>query len=305
MSAWWPASLVLLALAWVVGCSEGDVSAEPSYVAEIEAWQKERLGRLTAENGWLTLVGLYWLAEGDNRFGSDPGSTVVLTGEGIPPLVGILAVDGPVVHLVPAEGVALTVNGEPASPRVLRDDAESDPDVLGLGRLSFHLIRRGSKLGVRVKDPEAPTRTGFRGLEYFPIDPRYRVEARLDRYPEPKKVQIQTVLGTVEDRESPGRLAFTVRGRALSLEPLLEGTDGTTLFVILQDETSGRETYGAGRYLYTTLSEDRAILDFNKAYNPPCAFTRFATCPLPPRDNRMAIPIRAGEKTYDKHHSGH
>ena len=168
MSAW-SASLLLVAVAWMLGCADWGASADPSYVAEIESWQKERTARLTAEDGWLTLVGLSWLGEGDNRFGSDPGSAVVLTGAGVPPLAGILAVEGVVVHLVPAEGVALTVNGEPATERVLRDDLDSDPDVLGLGRLSFHVIRRGDRLGVRVKDPEAPTRAGFRGLEYFPI----------------------------------------------------------------------------------------------------------------------------------------
>jgi uncharacterized protein len=286
----------LLGLVCMAGCS--GPAADPSYLAEIESWRKERAGRLTAEDGWLTLVGLHWLSEGDNRFGSDPSNEVVLAGEGVPSLAGIFAVQGTTVHLIPAEGVPLSVNGVPAGERTLRDDSASDPDLLRLGPLSFLLISRGDKIGVRVKDPGSPTRTAFRGLEYFPIDPRYRVEARLERYAEPKKMQVQTVLGTVEEQVAPGRLAFTLLGRSLTLEPFLEGDDGKTLFVIFRDETAGKETYGAGRYLYATLSEDRATLDFNKAYNPPCAFTHYATCPVPPPENRLAIPIRAGEKAY-------
>jgi len=287
-----------LAPVWLVLIS---CAPDSGYITEIEAWQKERAEKLQAEDGWLALVGLHWLADGDNRFGSDPENPVRLEGDGIPPLAGILALEGATVHLVPAEGVALTVNGEPASVRILRDDLEGTPDVLRLGRLVFHVIRRGDRLGVRVKDPEAPTRTGFRGLTYYPIDPRYRVEARLDRYAAPKPIQIQSVIGTAEDRVSPGRLEFELDGTSMSLEPLNEGTDGVTLFVIFQDRTSGRETYGAGRYLYATLDGDRALLDFNKAYNPPCAFTPFATCPLPPRGNRLAVAVRAGERAYAEH----
>ncbi len=289
-----------LTLGCLVGCA-GEKAPDTSYLQEIEAWQKDRAEKLQAEDGWLSLVGLHWLAEGDQPFGSDPEYAIRFEAEGIPPLAGLFSVQGTEVRLIPAEDAALTVNGEPAAFRVLRDDSEDSPDLLRLGRFTFHVIRRGNRVGVRVKDPEAPTRLGFRGLTYYPADPVYRVEARLERYPEPKQIEISSAIGTTEEMESPGRLAFRLSGISLSLEPLIEGDDQSTLFIIFQDATSGRETYGAGRYLYAQLDGDRATLDFNKAYNPPCAFTPHATCPLPPRGNRLDLSVRAGEKSYGDH----
>jgi len=292
---------VYVALTLVLAGCAGEPAPAPVYIDEIKAWQRERSERLRAEDGWLSLVGLHWLDEGDTAFGSDPASPIRLDAEGIPPLAGLFSVRGTEVRLIPAADVQLTINGEPVVDGVLRDDSAGSPDLIRLGRLLFHVIRRGDRVGVRVKDPEGAARVGFRGLEYYPTDPGYRVEARLERYAEPKRIEISTVLSTTEERESPGRLEFRLRGEALSLEPLLEGDGGSTLFIIFQDATSGRETYGAGRYLYATASGDRVVLDFNKAYNPPCAFTPYATCPLPPRGNRLKLPVQAGERAYAGH----
>jgi hypothetical protein len=205
------------------------------------------------------------------------------------------------VRFEPAAEVEVTVDGESPPDRALREDITGDPDVVELGRLRMHLIRRGDRIGLRVKDPQSPTRTGFRGLDYYPIDPEFRVVARFAPHPRPEPVEVPTVAGTTAEMLIPGRLIFELDGQSLSLDPLVESPEERELFLIFRDETSGRETYGAGRYLYATLEDGRAVVDFNRAYNPPCAFSPYATCPLPPRSNRLSVAIRAGEKAYGSH----
>jgi uncharacterized protein (DUF1684 family) len=164
--------------------------------------------------------------------------------------------------------------------------------------MRLHVIRRGSRHAVRVKDPQSPARQGFRGLAYYPIDPAWRVRARFERFDAPREVTIADVQGGTTTLRAPGRLVFTLDGTERALTPLLEDAQDTELWLIWRDETNDRETYGAGRYLYATLEGDGAVVDFNKAYNPPCAFTAHATCPLPPRENRLDLRIEAGEKRY-------
>jgi len=271
------------------------------YVKEIEEYRRDREARLRAPDGWLTLVGLFWLQPGANAFGSESGLPIVLPNG--PARAGSLVLEGETVRLEPATGVTMTVRGKDVTAeRVLADDTEDDPDILRLGRLSLYVIRRGDRLGVRVKDPESPVRVGFEGLEYYPIDPAYRVRARFEPYPEPKAVDAATTAGVVERMYIPGRLVFSLAGGQRTLEPFVYHPGETSLFIVFRDETSGTETYGAGRFLYSTLEGDgTAVVDFNRAYNPPCAFTSFATCPLPPRSNRMNTEVRAGEKLYGAH----
>jgi len=276
-------------------------AATAEYVAEIEAYRAAREQRLRADDGWLTLIGLYWLEPGENRFGSDPENRIVLPADASPPVAGTLWLEGDAVRLTVADGATLTIDGSPVDNRILADDSDGAADVLGLGRLRFHVIRRDGRLGVRVKDPDSPARRGFRGLDYFPIDPRYRVLATFVPFAEPREVTIQTVLGTTTTMRAPGTAEFSLAGTSLSMMPVVEGPDENQLFFIFRDQTSGRETYGAGRFLYATLEGNRLWLDFNKAYNPPCAFTPFATCPLPPMENRLPLPVEAGEKDYGGH----
>ncbi len=281
-----------------ISCSRGPRPLTPSEKADLESWRAERLARLTAEDGWLTLIGLHWLTPGAHRFGSSEACEVVLPDPAVPPVAGevVLGADGTLLlrSLVPG---AVTVNGLAVDSSPLKDDSGGSPDVVKTGRISFYVIRRGDRLGLRIKDPEAATRKGFQGLEYFPPDGRYRVVAHLERYPHPRTVKISTVIGTQEELLAPGVLRFRLLGRELSLVPLVEHPDDRELFLIFRDATSGASTYGAGRFLSARLEADgTAVVDFNRAYNPPCAFTPFATCPLPPPENVLPIPIEAGEK---------
>jgi hypothetical protein len=275
--------------------------ADDGYVDEIRKYRESRLERLQAPEGWLSLIGLFWLEQGENGFGSATDQAIVLPSDAAPPIAGSLRLSGTEIRLIVAEDVEITLDGQPVRDRVLADDHDGKPDVLHLGRLSLYVIRRADRFALRVKDPEAESRKRFEGLEYYPVDPAYRVEARFEPLEKPKKLKIPTMVGTIEEMLVPGKLVFSLEGESFSLEPLVSEPGETKLFIIFKDETSGTETYGAGRYLYATLEDGRAVVDFNKAYNPPCAFTAFATCPLAPRGNKLAIAVRAGEKRYGDH----
>ena len=204
---------------------------------------------------------------------------------------------------------AMTIDGKPvAVPVELKDDADATPTVVHVGSLTFLFIKRADKNGeryaLRVKDPNADARKNFKGLDYFPADAKYRVEARFEPYNPPKKVAITNVLGMVSDETSPGVLVFNLDGKEYRIEPILEQGE-KDLFLIFRDGTSGHETYGAARYLYAHPAgkDGKTIVDFNHAYNPPCAFTPYATCPLPPPQNRLPIRIEAGEKKYAGGHA--
>jgi uncharacterized protein (DUF1684 family) len=295
------AALLLVAAA----CTENVPAPDPAYVAEVEAWRAQRLERLAAVDGWLTVVGLHWIAPGVNRFGADPSSEIPLNAPGIPALAGTVELldDGSVVART-APGATVMINGGPLVETVLHSDAQAEPDVLGVERLSFFIIDRGGRLGARVKDPEAPARSGFAGIEHFPIDPRCRVTARLEPYPEPRKVPVPTVLGTPTTMLAPGVLRFTLHGEELSLEPYLNAVDDPEYFLIFRDRTSGNSTYGGGRFLDAAAAgaDGATVIDFNLAYSPPCAFTPHATCPLPPPQNSLRVSIEAGEKFSEAAH---
>jgi uncharacterized protein (DUF1684 family) len=284
-------------------CGGGAPDVDPVYRAEIEAAWAEREARLTADDGWLTVVGLFWLDPGPNIVGSAEDVAVRLP-DG-PALVGSLHLgeDG-VVTLLPSPDAGLTVNDEPAVERALATDASGAPDTLRAGRVLFYLIERDDGIGVRVKDPEAKTRREFFGIEHFPVTEAFRVTATLERYPELKEVEIPTVTGTPSVMHAPGLLRFTIDGTECSLEPYVSGPEDRSLFLIFRDATSGDTTYGAGRFLYAELDvgSDDVILDFNLAINPPCAYTHFATCPLPTPENTVFVPISAGEKYAGDHH---
>jgi hypothetical protein len=186
----------------------------------------------------------------------------------------------------------------------MRPDVAGAPDVLEMGTLSMNVIKRGDKYGIRLKDKNSAVRRGFLGLKWFDVKEDYRVEARFVSYPQPKPVKVPNVLGQSESMPSPGYAEFTLNGKAVKLDGVMEDPQAEQLFFILRDQTSGKETYGAGRFLYADLPKGgKVVLDFNKAYNPPCAFTPFATCPLPPPQNWMPVRVEAGEMAYGK--AGH
>lgn len=271
-----------------------------AHAREVAEWQAARHAELASEGGWLTLVGLFWLEEGESSFGSGAANRIRLPAGKAPETAGTLRLEGGRVRLEAAPDSGLTHEGAPATSLELRSDADGQPTVLQLGTLTLTLIKRGGKLALRVRDKEHPDRASFRGLEFFPVRPEWRVEARLERFDPPRSVPIVNVLGMEEAQASPGALVFDAGGRTLRLDALSEGDK---LFIIFADETSGRETYGAGRYLYAAQPDasGRVVLDFNKAFSPPCAYTDFATCPLPPPQNRLALRVEAGEKYAEKH----
>ncbi|RKH52763.1 DUF1684 domain-containing protein [Corallococcus interemptor] len=269
--------------------------------AATQAWHAERLQRLTSPDGWLTLVGLTWLKEGEQTAGSAPGSAVVLPAPA-PSRAGTFVRKGDSVSFQPAPGAAFTLEGKPFTGGALKTDEKGAPDVLRLGSVNFQVIRRQDRLGVRVKDSEAAARKQFHGIPLYPASADWKVEARLVPDEKPRMLSVPTVLGYSEEMKSAGTLVFTVAGKEYRLMPVAE--DGSDeLFIIFGDETNRDATYGAGRFLEAPLpdKDGRVVLDFNRAYNPPCAFTRFATCPLPPRGNRLAVRVEAGEKRAGDH----
>jgi len=276
--------------------------AQDAYVQAVDAWHAGRVARLAAEDGWLTLIGRDWLNPGENTLGSAPGSTVLLPEGSAPAKAGLFQLEGSTVRFRAFPGSGLLLNGKPVTEAVLRSDADGKPDVLQAGRVSFYVIRRGNRFGVRLKDPENPARKAFHGVPRYPVDPAWRVEADFMAYATPQIRDIPTVLGTTEPMTSPGLLKFKVGGREVSLEPMVEDPDHPEFFLIFKDTTSTRGTYPAGRFLYAEMPKNgKVILDFNRAINPPCAFTIFATCPLPPKQNQLTVDIPAGEKNPGLH----
>jgi hypothetical protein len=255
--------------------------AANGYQAEIAEWHAKREAALQRDGGWLTVTGLFWLHEGVNPFGKDPGNRIVLS-DGTAHAGTFDLHSGKVtVHM---DGVT----------RQLKLDSD---DAAKVGRLSLFAIKRGDKYGIRLKDPESEYRREFKGIESYPAQEEYRVTARWVEAP--VEIPILNVLGQTEGNPSPGYAVFQLHGQEYRLRPILEEPEAKELFYIFRDQTSGKETYGAGRFLYSELpSGGHVVLDFNKAYNPPCAFTPYATCPLPPAENRLPVRIEAGEKKY-------
>ncbi|HEY3209355.1 MAG TPA: DUF1684 domain-containing protein [Actinomycetota bacterium] len=264
---------------------------------EILRWRENRVARLRGPDGWLAVVGLAWLQKGENSVGSAPESRVLLPRG--PGLLGGITVEGDAVVATFEADAGVTHDGAPVTTLNLQDDLKGDPTLLRLGSLTFHVIRRGDRLAVRVKDAESPSRRSFTGIDYFSIDPRWRLQARFEPYDPPRTAHVPTVVGLEESYLVPGALAFEHDAVTYRIEAFLEGGE-TDLFIIFGDLTNRSETYGGGRYMYTRPPDDRGIvvLDFNKAYNPPCVFTPFATCALPAPQNRLPIRVEAGEKLY-------
>lgn len=290
-------------VACLCGCAEPPVPAplDPDYAAELDEWKRTRDENLRRNDGWLTVVGLSWLEEGVNSLGADPASTVVFP-EGVDRHLGQIIVEGESPILEAASDSGIRHRDSEVTTLALETDASGEPTMLTLDSLSFYVIDRAGRLGVRIKDSEAPALTHFSGMDYFPVDARWRIRASFEAFEEPRTIKVPNVVGTAFEEPVPGIVSFEVDGRIFELTPI--GEQDGQFFIVFGDETNGTETYGGGRFLYTDPpSPDGTIeLDFNAAYNPPCVFTPFATCPLPPPGNRLAIEVRAGEKTYGAPH---
>ncbi|HEY8180307.1 MAG TPA: DUF1684 domain-containing protein [Candidatus Limnocylindria bacterium] len=268
------------------------------HAADVRAWRAEREQRLRSPDGWLTLAGLYWLEPGENRFGADTTNPILLTGDGIPPAAGRIMVEGDSARLEGASA-ELRIGGESAVDGPLADDRSEDPTVLELGDLRMLVIcRGGDRLALRVRDHTAPALAAFSGMDHFPIDIGWRTIGRLEPDESDEPMEIVDVTGIVTREASPGRVVFERHGRTWRLRSL-DGGDGK-LWLVFGDATNGRETYGGGRFLYSepVADDGTVVVDFNLAYNPPCVFSPYATCPLPPAENRLPLRIEAGELLY-------
>lgn len=298
---------IVMAGLLLAGCQQGpspeqlarEKSEKMKHYSEIMQWRTERIDRLTKPDGWLSLVGMHWLPKsGVTRVGSGEANGTRLTVG--PDKLGLIAVEeGNQVWLQPESGVALTVDGLPATGRTqLMPDSRGTATVVGFdgGKASFIVIDRGGKLALRVRDAGAATRVKFTGIDYFPVDKAYRYTATFTPHDAGRTIDIVNILGMVEPMMNPGTVTFTAGEKTFTLEAIDEGDH--RLFLVFADRTSGKESYAAARFLYAEYpgADGKTVVDFNKSYNPPCAFTPFSTCPMPPPENRMDMAVTAGEK---------
>jgi len=256
-------------------------------------------GQSEKETGWLTVAGLSWLKEGGNTVGAGDKFDVRLTDNFKQGKFGEIEFKDGKAILKVEKGVEAQSDGKGISgPIDLVSDEKGKPTQIQTGTQTFYLIKREERFGIRLKDSNSEARRNFKGLHWFPVDESYKVTARFEAFPEAKEVSVPNVLGGNFKMKSPGTLKFSLKGKEYALQPVDEG-DGT-LFIIFLDKSSENETYKSGRFLYADKAVNgEAVLDFNKAENPPCAFTPYATCPLPPPGNSLDVEIKAGEKRYD------
>jgi uncharacterized protein (DUF1684 family) len=285
---------VLLLLLAILGAAD----TPASYRAEIEKHRRERLAELTAPNGWLAVRGLFWLHEGENTAGSDPTSEIRLPARA-PKRLGVFTLKERVVSFTADPSATVTAAGKSIETYTF-EGRGGERSAISAAGLSLFVLRRSDRIGLRLLDPESVPRKTFPGLQYFPLDPAFRLKAKFVAYPALKEVPVPNVLGQLVPMQSPGYVEFVLKGRTYRLEPVYETAARSDLFFIFKDQTSrGGQTYEAGRFLHTPLPVDGVVdLDFNRAYNPPCAFTEFATCPLPVKANHLPVAIRAGELNY-------
>ncbi|MBU2447513.1 MAG: DUF1684 domain-containing protein [Bacteroidetes bacterium] len=284
----------------IFGCEKSPVEkGSPEYISEINDWHKRRIENLKKESGWLNLIGLFILKEGENTFGSSEENDFILESE-IPKKLCTFILEDSVVKFKSELEVKIYSNGNQIDSMILQHDLTGKPTILEYGTLKFFIIKRGKKFALRVRDLNAPLLKQFEGIERFPVNDDWKINADFITYDPPKIMRISNVIGTVETEISTGKVSFSMEGKTHTIDAIDAGSD---LFILFADETSGKETYGAGRFLYCSRpdSNGKVILDFNKAYNPPCVFTPYATCPLPPPQNHLKLAVTAGEKNYGDH----
>jgi hypothetical protein len=270
---------------------------DESYRRSIETWRADREATLKKDGSWLTVAGLYWLRPGENTVGADAENDFVLPEGTAPGFVGSFLFEDGKVRFRARDAVKVAQNGKPVAEAALEP---GEKNALALGRLSMWVHASGPRLAIRLRDLDSPIRKEFTGLDWFEVDPSFRVVARFTAYREPKEVEILNMLGDIEKYRSPGFVDLELRGQPIRMEPVLNEQGG--LWFIFKDATSGKLTYPAARFLHTEAPKDGSVVvDFNKAYNPPCAFNPYTTCPMPPKENRLKVPIEAGEKNYKKH----
>ncbi len=288
----------LLIFTLMASCtSQPDLGSAPmpdNYEQEFQEWLSYRIDVLTAPTGWLRLVDLQWLQDGENSFGSGPDSDIRFPENSIPENAGIFVYQNNRVIMNVADGVSIYHDGEAVDQFELYD-GENRPEVTH-NNLTWYVDVRDDQVGIRIYSSDTPKADAFEGFPRYPIQEEWHKKALFIQYDEPKTIEVDDVIDRRNEVISPGQLQFSVNGRTQTLDAI---ESSGRLFIMFSDETSQTETYQAGRYMlvpYPDEGEETTILDFNKAYNPPCAFSEFTTCRLPPPQNRLDIEIPAGEK---------
>jgi uncharacterized protein (DUF1684 family) len=281
-------------------------SAASMFAQAEQAWRDQRRERLLAPDGWTSLVGLHWIDPGSHYLGSAADNGIRLAMG--PAHLGMIEIKGERIRFVPDKDAPLTLDEQPlaGATNLKTDMDENGPSVIGFdeGKGEATVIKRGDRFALRVKHADAPTRTGFTGLDYWPVDAGWKVQGKYVAHEPGRTMDVASIIGTIEPADNPGLVEFQRDGQTYRIEAIDEG-DGR-LFLVFADRTNGHGSYGAGRFLYAEKPDasGKVVIDFNQSYNPPCAFTAFATCPLPPPENRLDVAITAGEKAYNKPHEG-
>ena len=281
--------------------SSSFVAADSDYERELAKWRQQREDELKGDNSWLTVAGLFFLNHGKNTFGSGPLNDIVLPADA-PAEAGVLEFDGSKVTL--RAMTPLTVNGKPATTTELKPAGEGKPaDLVTMGSLTLFVHKSGDRLAMRLRDTNSAIRRGFTGLRWFPAKVSYKVTGTFEPYAQPKAVRVPNILGDLEPYTAPGVVSFAINGEPQKVEVYDAGSgENRRFFIVFRDLTSGKETYPSARFLYADRpnAKGEVVLDFNKAYNPPCAFNPFTTCPLPSEQNRLRVRIEAGELDYHR-----
>jgi uncharacterized protein (DUF1684 family) len=300
-------SAILFAFLYAVAAAPV-LSQSADWQRENAAWREQHAAELQKPDGWLALAALEWLDSGDNSFGSAPDNKIHMP-VSAPAHLGVLHLDADKVTLNPPPGgfpQGFLVDAKPAQPQTLRVDSDHDKNDprMTIATLNFYVIKRGDRFALRIKDAKSADLTGFHGLKWYPPNANYRIKAHWIPYTPPKIFTITTLIGTSYPAQLPGSAEFTLNAKTYRLDPILEDPAVEKLFFVLRDTTSATTTYGACRFLYTSFPDHgldhpgELLLDFNRLENPPCAYTPFATCPLPPKQNRLPIPLPVGEQRY-------
>jgi uncharacterized protein (DUF1684 family) len=286
------------------GNNSQDITDEnPAFIKAELAWRDTRDQEMRDSTSWLTIAGLYWLKEGENTFGTDAENNIRLPEGSAPPFSGAFILRDGNVKIISAEGIKLTIEGNPIKEKTLKSDETGKPDVIELNDLRIWVIKRGDRLAVRLRDFNAARYKDYSGLDFFLPREKYRIKAVFIPYSSPKTEILTTVVGTEAPMKVPGYISFRLDGKDYRLDTFEMKSNSKTLFIIFKDETNGNETYGASRFMNTTILDDGSVdLNFNRAHNPPCAYTPYATCPLPPPQNILPVRIEAGEKLYRQGH---
>lgn len=300
---------IALIVSMVLVCScggEDDTAAREAFEKEELQWRQEREWSMTSPTSWLTIAGLFWLEEGDNTFGTNPDIDIILPEGSAPPVAGRFVLHEGSVRVIPARGVSIILGGKAITDTVLTSDEAGQPGVIAINDLRMWVIKRGEQHAIRLRDFNSPRLKNFKGLQFYPVREEYRIRGVYDRFSSPRGVMVPTVIGTKAAMVSPGYVTFRLGEENIRLDAFEAGLDSTKLFIIFKDGTSGSETYGACRFMVADIKDGGSVdLNFNRAYNPPCAYTPYATCPLPPLRNELSVRIEAGEKNYADTHEPH